>query len=219
MKFVCNKDDILNEIIYSMDFTSQRNSLSITSNVYLETAGGGRLIIRATDQKLGFSTEIAVETLQEGRTTVFCEKLLNILRSLPNTRIDFSLQDGMLTIKPEEQNIDFKLRTIGADEFPALEDSETSSYFTIPPQKTFTDMANQTMFAISEDETRYFLCGLYLERNASGMNMVATDGRRLSIVERTFEEELPMFPSIIIPPKFFIELKKLSTDEACLILQ
>lgn len=113
MKFVCNKDDILNEIIYSMDFTSQRNSLSITSNVYLETAGGGRLIIRATDQKLGFSTEIAVETLQEGRTTVFCEKkLLNILRSLPNTRIDFSLQDGMLTIKPEEQNIDFKLRTL-----------------------------------------------------------------------------------------------------------
>ncbi|WP_320122436.1 DNA polymerase III subunit beta [uncultured Sphaerochaeta sp.] len=216
MKFVCNKDDILNEIIYSMDFTSQRNSLSITSNVYLETFNG-RLIIKATDQKLGFSTEIAVETLQEGRTTVFCEKLLNILRSLPNTRIDFSLEDGMLTIKPEEQNIDFKLRTIGADEFPSLENSESSSYFTIP-QKTFTDMANQTMFAISEDETRYFLCGLYLERNASGMNMVATDGRRLSIVERTFEEELPMFPSIIIPPKFFTELKKLSTDEGMLDL-
>ncbi len=216
MKFICNKEDILNEILYSMDFTSQRNSLSITSNVYLETFGG-KLIIKSTDQKLGFSTEIAVETLQEGKTTVFCEKLLNILRSLPNTRIDFSLEDDMLTIKPEEQNIDFKLRTIGADEFPSLEDSETSSYFTIP-QKTFTDMANQTMFAISEDETRYFLCGLYLERNTSGMNMVATDGRRLSIVERTFEEELPMFPSSIIPPKFFTELKKLSTDEGMLKL-
>jgi len=79
-------------------------------------------------------------------------------------------------------------------------------------------MANQTIFAISEDETRYFLCGLYLERNASGMNLVATDGRRLSLVERTFEEGLPMFSSIIIPPKFFTELKKLSTDEGMLEL-
>ncbi|NLA97778.1 MAG: DNA polymerase III subunit beta [Spirochaetales bacterium] len=216
MKFVCSKEAILTEIIYSMDFTSQRNSLSITSNVYLETYND-TLVIRATDQKLGFSTHIAVQTLQEGKTTVFCEKLLNILRSLPDTNVEFNVEDGMFTIKPVSQNIDFKLRTITPDEFPALETAPEGQYFTVP-QKAFSVMANQTIFAISEDETRYFLCGLYLERNASGMNMVATDGRRLSIVERTFEENLPMFTPVIIAPKFFTELKKLSTDEGMLEL-
>jgi len=216
MKFVCSKETILTEIIYSMDFTSQRNSLSITSNVYLETYDD-RLIIRSTDQKLGFSTEIAVQTLEEGKTTVFCEKLLNILRSLPDTNIIFSVTDGMFAIKPESQSIDFKLRTIAADEFPNLEKPEDAPFFSIS-QKAFIDMANQTMFAISEDETRYFLCGLYVERNASGINMVATDGRRLSLVERSFEEELPMFPSVIIPPKFFNELKKLGTEEGVMEL-
>ena len=216
MKFVCNKEAILTEIIYAMDFTSQRNSLSITSNVYLETFKD-RLLIRATDQKQGFSTEIAVETKEEGKTTVFCEKFLNILRSLPDAPIEFTAQDGMFGIKPTGQSIDFKLRTVGAEEFPPLEEAGTAPYFSIS-QKAFSDMANQTIFAISEDETRYFLCGLYLERNASGMNLVATDGRRLSLVERTFEEGLPMFSSIIIPPKFFTELKKLSTDEGMLEL-
>ncbi|MGE4583085.1 MAG: DNA polymerase III subunit beta [Sphaerochaeta sp.] len=216
MKFVCSKEAILNEIIYSMDFTSQRNSLSITSNVYLETFND-RLLIRATDQKLGFSTEISVQTLEQGKTTVFCEKFLNILRSLPDTTIQFTASDGIFAIKPTDQSIDFKLRTVGAEEFPSLEEPQDAPFFSIP-QKSFTDMSNQTMFAISEDETRYFLCGLYLERNASGMNMVATDGRRLSIVERTFEENLPMFPPVIIPQKFFVELKKLSTDEGMLEL-
>lgn len=214
MKFVCNKESILTEITYSMDFTSQRNSLSITSNVYLETFSD-RLVIRATDQKIGFSTEIPVQTLQEGNTTVFCDKMLNILRSLPEGDIQFTLEDGMFEIKPVSQSIDFKLRTINSDEFPALEEPGDVPYFKVP-QKSFIDMGNQTIFAISEDETRFFLCGLYLERNSSGMNMVGTDGRRLSIVERTFDDEIPMFSPIIIPPKFFQELKKLCNDEGVL---
>lgn len=216
MKFVCSKESILTEIIYSTDFTSQRNSLSITSNVYLETYSD-RLIIKATDQKIGFITEIAVQTLQEGKTLVFCEKLLNILRSLPDGNVEFDATNGTFSIKPEKEHIDFKLRNISADEFPDMEESPSSPFFTIS-QKAFSDMASHTIFAVSEDETRHFLCGLYLERNTSGMNMIATDGRRLSIVERTFEEELPMFSPIIIPPKFFTELRKLSTDEGVMEL-
>ncbi|MDD3902240.1 MAG: DNA polymerase III subunit beta [Sphaerochaeta sp.] len=216
MKFVCSKESILNEIIYSMDFTSQRNSLSVTSNVYLETSND-RLIIRATDQKLGFNTEIAVQTLEEGSTTVFCERFLNILRSLPEADIQFTSENGMLAIKPVNQSIDFKLRTITSEEFPSLENIGENQYFSVS-QKVFNDMANQTIFAISEDETRYFLCGLFIERSSVGINLVATDGRRLSIVERRFEEELPTFPSVIVPAKFFIELKKLSNEEGLLNL-
>ncbi|MDT4762453.1 DNA polymerase III subunit beta [Sphaerochaeta sp. PS] len=216
MKFVCSKDSILNEIIYSMDFTSQRNSLSVTSNVYLETFDD-RLVIRATDQKVGFSTEIAVQTLEKGKTMVYCDKFLNILRSLPDSEIQFTAQSGVFAIKPVNQTIDFKLRTINAEEFPTMESIGDNSYFTVS-QRSFSDMANQTIFAISEDETRYFLCGLYLERTATGMNMVGTDGRRLSIVQRKFDEDIPAFSPVIIPPKFFAVLKKLSTEEGSLNL-
>ncbi|AEV29714.1 DNA polymerase III, beta subunit [Sphaerochaeta pleomorpha str. Grapes] len=216
MKFACNKETILNEIIYSMDFTSQRNSLSITSNVYLETFDD-KLIIRATDQKIGFSTEIAVQTIENGSITVYCDRFLNILRSLPNSEIQFSTKDGMLAIKPTNQTIDFKLRTISGDEFPQMETIGETPFFSVS-QRDFNEMATQTIFSISEDETRFFLCGLYLERSSTGMNMVATDGRRLSIVERKFSEEIPSFPPVIIPSKFFIELKKLSSDEGLLDL-
>lgn len=216
MKFVCNKESILNEVIYSMDFTSQRNSLSVTSNVYLETHDN-RLIIRATDQKVGFSTEIAVQTEIPGKAMVYCDKFLNILRSLPEGDIEFISQNGVFSIKPAGQNIDFKLRTINADEFPALEQIGDNTFFSLS-QKSFNDMANQTIFAISEDETRYFLCGLFLERTPTGMTMVGTDGRRLSIVERKFDDEIPAFAPVIIPPKFFTVLKKLSTDEGVLNL-
>jgi DNA polymerase-3 subunit beta len=211
MKFACNKENILDEIIYSMDFTSQRNSLSITSNVYLETFDD-RLVIKATDQKVGFSTEIAVHTIEPGSTTVYCERFLNILRSLPESEIQFSTGDGMLSIKPTGQTIDFKLRTIGGDEFPAMEEVGETPFFSVS-QKDFNEMANQTIFSISEDETRFFLCGLYLERSSTGMNMVATDGRRLSIVERRFSDDIPAFPSVIVPAKFFQELRKLSSGE------
>ena len=83
MKFYCKQQDILNEIVYSMDFTQQRSSLSILSNIYLETRNN-ILIIKATDNAAGFSTQIPVETKEEGNTTVYGEKFLEILRLLPS---------------------------------------------------------------------------------------------------------------------------------------
>ncbi len=216
MKFVCSKEIILTEIIYAMSFTSQKNALSITSNVFLQ-AKGSSLSIKATDLKVGFSTEIPVEVFEEGKTLVSCTKFLEILRSLPDGDVEFISSNGIFAIKPVSQSIDFKLRTITTDEFPALEKGEGLTYFPIA-QKAFTEMIDQTHFSAAEDDSRQFLNGVFLERTKGGLTMVATDGRRLSIVERTFTDEMDQFNPIIIPTKFLTELRRLASGEGTLSL-
>lgn len=213
MKFYCNQENILNEISNAMDFTQQRNSLSILSNIYLETRNNV-LVIKATDNSMGFSTQIDVETIEEGNTSIFGDKFLEILRLLPNTKILFETKDKTINIVPEGTSIKFNssLKVMDGSEFPALEDNGEVPFFSIG-QNAFLGMSEQTLFSVGTDETRPYLCGLHLEKTPVGLTMVATDGRRLSMVERKIAEQIPDFKSIIIPPKFFTELKKLSTGE------
>ncbi len=216
MKFACQKNMLLKEIVLALDFTSQRNTLSIVSNVLLETHGNS-LVIKATDQKVGFMTEIPVETMQSGSTTVFCDKFLGILRSLPDEPITFEEEGEKLLIYTEKKSIDFELRTISADKYPELERIPEDSFFPVG-QKDFFGMIDQTIFAISDDETRYFMNGVYLEQESEGLVMVATDGRRLSFINRKFEQAIPSFNPVIIPAKFLTLLKKAGTGEGELLL-
>ncbi len=211
MKFACQKNMLLKEIVLALDFTSQRNTLSIVSNVLLETRNN-TLIIRATDQKVGFTTEVPVETIEEGSSTVFCDKFLGILRALPDETIIFEESGDKLLIHPEKKSIDFELRTISADKYPSLETSSSDSYFPLS-QKDLFFMIDQTIFAISDDETRYFMNGVYLEQNENGLVMVSTDGRRLSFISRKFDQPIPSFTPVIIPAKFLTLLKKAGSGE------
>jgi DNA polymerase-3 subunit beta len=211
MKFACQRNTLLKEIVLALDFTSQRNTLSIVSNVLLETRAN-KLIIKATDQKVGFTTEIPVETIEEGSTTVFCDKFLGILRALPEETIIFEESGDKLLIHLESKSIDFELRTISADKYPNLEMSHSDSFFPVS-QKDLFFMIDQTIFAISDDETRYFMNGVYLEQDANGLVMVATDGRRLSYINRVFEQSIPSFTPVIIPAKFLTLLKKAGTGD------
>lgn len=218
MKFYCKQEDILNEIAFAMDFTQQKNSLSILSNIYLETKDD-ILTIRSTDTASGFTTQIPVQTVEEGSTIVFGEKFLDTLRLLPNTTILFAQKDNVLKISPEDSTVKFNstLKVMDASDFPELESADADSFFTIG-QKAFITMSDQTSFSVGTDETRQFLCGLYLEKSPVGMNMVATDSRRLSLVERKFSENIPDFKPVIIPVKFFNELKKLAPGDGVMDL-
>ena len=112
MKFACHKSSILKEIVLALDFTSQRNALSVVSNVYLETKDN-LLYIKATDQNVGLKSVIPVETIEEGATTVFCDKFLGILR--PSRRDDcFEEVHDKLFIQVENKAISFELRTISS---------------------------------------------------------------------------------------------------------
>jgi DNA polymerase-3 subunit beta len=111
MKFVCNKNNILKELSNALDFTSQRNTLAVYANVCL-ILEGNNLTLKATDQKMSYVSELTVDGLQDGSTTVVCDKFLNIIKNLPDSNIVFEDSEDKIKISPEGTSIEFKLRTI-----------------------------------------------------------------------------------------------------------
>ncbi len=211
MKFTCEKTSLQKEISIAQEIISTRNALSILSNVLL-VAEEGNVTIKATDLKVSFQTDIPADVAEAGDTTVFCDKLLGILRSLPEGDIEFELSDGRLIIRPLFKKIDFQLKSIAGDKFPEFQEVSEDNFFEIP-QKDFIEMIGQTIFAVSDDETRYFMNGVYLEKQENGLSMVATDGRRLSYIEKSFESALPDFEAVIVPPKVLNLVRKLAGGE------
>jgi DNA polymerase-3 subunit beta len=216
MKFTCNKDTILKEIALALDFTTSKNALSILSHVALETKNN-QLIIKATDQKMGFKSIIEVETVNEGQTCVYCDKLLGILRNMPDDTIVFEEKNGNMRVSHIKKAIDFDLRTVKGDKFPELQESVDFNFFSLP-QKDFFDMVDQTIFAISDDEIRFFMNGIFMEQDPNGLVMVATDGKRLSYINRKLENPVPSFTPVIIPAPFLNILKKVNTNEGSIEL-
>ncbi|KGE71922.1 DNA polymerase III subunit beta [Spirochaeta lutea] len=213
MKFTCERDVIMKEIQIAQEIISSRNALSILSNVLL-SADDGALLIRATDLKVSFETRIPIEVSDPGTTTVFCDKLLSILRTLPQGEVSFEIQDNdRFVIKPLfKNNIDFRLKSIGSDKFPEIQTADRNLYFELP-QKELIEMISQTVFAVSDDETRYYMNGVYLVKKENNLVMVATDGRRLSYIAKDLNTTIPEFEGVIIPPKILHLIRKLASGE------
>jgi DNA polymerase-3 subunit beta len=216
MKFTCERDIIIREISIAQEIISSRNALSILSNVLLE-ASENTVLIRATDLKVGFETRIPADVSVSGSTTVFCDKFIGILRSLPAGDIEFEqTTDGKdsdsFVIRPVFKKIDFRLKSIASDKFPEIQTASDELFFDFS-QKDFMEMISQTVFAVSDDETRYFMNGVYLENNEGNLVMVATDGRRLSYISKHSESALKEFPGIIVPPKVLNLIRKLASGE------
>ncbi|MDX9800119.1 MAG: DNA polymerase III subunit beta [Spirochaetia bacterium] len=216
MKFTCNKNSIINEISIAQDIISSRNALSILSNVLIE-ADTNSLVVKATDLKVGFETRIPVSVETPGSTTVYCDKFLGILRAMPEGDITFTVENQKLDIRSSDGNINFQLKIIESEKYPSLKNVSDDSYFSIS-QKDLIEMINQTIFAVSDDETRYFMNGVYLESRDGKIIMVATDGRRLSLINKESSSLAENFESIIIPVKILGLIKKLASGEGEFLL-
>ena len=211
MKFTCEKNLLLKEITIAQEIISSRNILSILSNILL-VVSNNTLTIKATDLKVAVETKIPVDVSLPGSTTIYCDKFLGILKALPEGEVEIELVENNLKIKPLFKKIDFTLKSTASDKFPEIRDINSNKYFELP-QKEFIEMISQTIFAVSDDETRYFMNGVYLEKKENELAMVATDGRRLSFIKKSFEKMNTNFESIIIPPKILIIIRRLSSGE------
>lgn len=212
------RDQIVQEIQIAQEIISSRSNMSILSNVLLQ-AQENTLTVRATDLKVSFETTLSVTVTEPGVTTVFCDKLLGILRSVPSGEIEFE-QNPQSTgenfvIRPKFKKIDFKLRSIAADKFPEIQTQSSGGYFEFP-QDQFIEMVSQTVFAVSDDETRFFMNGVFMETNEENLVMVATDGRRLSYISQEVPKGISEFDGVIIPPKVLNLVKRLAGGEGTL---
>jgi DNA polymerase-3 subunit beta len=215
MKFVCERNVLLKEISIAQDIIQSKNAISILSNIYLEAAGGD-LIIKSTDMKVYFETKIPVNVLEEGTTTVFGDKFLGYISNIPDGEVEFAQEGGKITIKPRNKKSKFQLKSIASDKFPEFPVVSTESYFEIPV-KNFREMIKQTVFAVSDDETRYFMNGVFCEKQGDRIVMVGTDGRRLACVEES-AESVRDFAGVIVPPKILSLIQKRAGDEGPIAL-
>ncbi|MDR3334169.1 MAG: DNA polymerase III subunit beta [Treponema sp.] len=211
MKFTCERNVLLKEIAIAQEIISSKNAISILSNIYIE-AENDTLTIKATDIKVNFETKVPVTVLEPGSTTVFGDKFLGILNSIPDGELEFEQVDQKTTIKPTLKRIRFQLKSIASDKFPEFPMPKDESFFNMPI-KDFKGMIAQTIFAISDDETRYFMNGVLFEKLDSKIVMVATDGRRLAYISKEAGPEIQDFSGIIIPPKILHIIMKRAGDE------
>jgi DNA polymerase-3 subunit beta len=211
MKFTCERSVLLKEITIAQEIILSKNAISILSNIYLE-AKNDTLFIKSTDIKVNFETQAPVTVLEEGATTVFGEKFLGILNSIPDGEMEFDQNDIKIVIKPLSKKIKFQLKSIASDKFPEFPVPNKDSRFELPV-KDFKEMILQTVFAVSDDETRYFMNGVFFEKQDDKLTMVGTDGRRLAYICKEAGNEIPEFSGIIIPPKILNILLKRAGDE------
>jgi len=210
MKFTCERSILLKEIAIANEIISSKNAISILSNILLE-ANEGMLTIKATDRYVNFETKVPVDILKEGSVTVFGEKFYGILNSVPDGEIEFEQLDNKINIKTLAKKAFFQLKSIASDKFPEF--AAAGKEFFEMPIRNFKEMIQETIFAISDDETRYFMNGVFFEKTEDKFIMVATDGRRLAFINKAAETEIEDFSGIIIPPKILNIVLKRSGDE------
>jgi DNA polymerase-3 subunit beta len=201
---------LLREINIAQEIISSKNAISILSNIYIE-AENDELVIKATDMKVNFETKVPVTVLEPGSTTLFGEKFLGILNSIPEGDLEFDQKDIKITIKPSVKKIHFQLKSIASDKYPEFPVS--SGVFFDIPVKDFKEMIVQTVFAVSDDETRYFMNGVFFEKDGDKIIMVATDGRRLAYANKTVDKNINDFTGIIVPPKILNTIMKRAGSE------
>jgi len=210
MKFICERSILLKEISIANEIIASKNIISILSNVYLE-ACEGFLIIKATDMKVNFETKIPVDVIDSGSVTVYGDKFLGTLNSFPEGDIEFETNDAKMYIKTKVKKVQVQLKSIASDKFPEFTASAKDSFEI--PIRDFKDMIEETIFAISDDETRYFMNGIFFEKADNKFIMVATDGRRLAYVNKEANTGIDDFSGIIIPPKILNIVVKRAGDE------
>jgi DNA polymerase-3 subunit beta len=214
MECFIEKEDLLRCLYLVQGVVEKRSSLPILAHVLIEAAEG-IVSLGATDLEVGIRQQCKSTVKKNGAVTTDARKLYEIIRELPPERISLRASgNGWLDVSSGKSR--FRLASLDPKEFPAVVPTEQATG-TSPPvtaalsAKTLREMVEKTLFAASPDETRLQLSGVYVEAQEEGkLRMAASDGHRLSLIERkTTIPELSAWPHTILPRKGLIEARKL----------
>jgi len=205
MKLVTSKEHILEGLQKVQSGISARSTLPILNNVHLRTEGG-KLELTATDLEVSVQTTCDAKINREGGTTLPARRLFSIIKELPLSDIEISVDDkDVATIKSGSSV--FKIIGISEEEFPPVPEFEGHRTFSLE-QATFKKMLAATHYAASTEESRYILNGVLLSFRDDKLTVVATDGRRMALYEHAMEFSEQSAGELVIPNKTINELIK-----------
>src|SRR5216684_6115190 len=218
MEFAIERSSLQNGLALAQGIVERRNTIPILGNVLMETKGSS-LLLSATDLEVGIRTEITCQSAKPGTITLNARKLFEIVREAEADSVALkSLEGDWVELKCGRAR--FKMMSLDPRTFPAMPKQGEG-----PPPKDTTrkpfkaeltisaevlaTLIDKTIFAVSPDETRYNLSGVYIEASPNNVvRMVATDGHRLALIERE-AGKFAMEGGAILPRKGLSELRKL----------
>jgi len=210
MKLSVSKEKLLEGLQTVQNVVSTRTTLPILSNVLLE-AGDGQLRLTTTDLDVGMRGAIEATIEKPGAATLPARRLFTIVRELPSAEILLEVDSKSVASIRCGPSF-FKILGLPQEEFPPLPKFEGAKTFTLR-QKDLKDGLRKTAYAISTDETRYVLNGILFSFKDNKLTLVATDGRRLALVDIELEFPRSHEVEIILPTKAVTELARLVSDE------
>ncbi len=216
MKFSIERSTLLKAVSQAQSVVERRNTIPILANVLIE-AEGSHVQFRATDLDIEVLDKVPAQVERPGATTVSAVTLHEIVRKLPDGALITLSNDsaaGRLTVAAGRSN--FNLTTLPKEDFPLMASTEYASNF-VAKAHDLRRLFDKSKFAISTEETRYYLNGVYMHvaeaEGSKTLRCVATDGHRLARIDATLPEGASDMPGVIVPRKTVGELRKLLEED------
>ena len=207
MKATIERATLLRGLGHVQSVVERRNTIPILSNVLIEANEEGGLRFMATDLDLQINETVEANVTQPGATTVSAHTLFDIARKLPEgAQVELSAAGGKMAVNAGRAR--FNLATLPRDDFPVIAEGELPHAFELPAS-TLRQIIDKTRFAISTEETRYYLNGIFFHVTDGELKAAATDGHRLARVTVPRPDGAQSMPDVIIPRKCVAELRKL----------
>ena len=215
MKLTIGQEEFITGLQAVQNVVSTRTTLPILSNVLLN-AVGDRLTLTATDLDVTISKTVEAKVEIDGNFTMPVKKLLSIAREVGGRQIEMDVSKNQCSIKSGSSA--YRVNGLPAEEFPPIPNFSGQTTIQMP-QDTVKTMLRRTSFAVSTDENRYVLNGLYLSFKENKLTMVATDGRRLALAEEDVELQDDNPLEVIVPTKAIQELSRSLGDKGDVEIQ
>jgi DNA polymerase-3 subunit beta len=208
MKATIERATLLKCLSHVQSVVERRNTIPILSNVLIEASGVGAVKIMATDLDIQVvETMNAVSVDVAGAITVSAHLLFDIARKLQDgSQVSLEVTDNRMTVKAGRSR--FSLPTLPRDDFPVIVEGDLPTSFELPAA-TLAELIDRTRFAISTEETRYYLNGIFLHVSDDELKAAATDGHRLARYTLKRPDGAEGMPDVIVPRKCVAELRKL----------
>jgi len=207
MKATIERAVLLKSLGHVQSVVERRNTIPILSNVLIDAREDGSIRLMATDLDLQVDESVPANVSQPGATTLSAHTLFDIVRKLPEgSQVELSAAEGKMQVVAGRSR--FNLSTLPRDDFPVIAEGELPTKFELPAA-TLRQIIEKTRFAISSEETRYYLMGIFLHVIDDHLRAAATDGHRLARVTVGKPDGADGMPDVIVPRKAVQELYRL----------
>ena len=207
MKATIERATLLKSLSHVQSVVERRNTIPILSNVLIDAREDGSIRLMATDLDLQVDESVPANVATPGATTVSAHTLFDIVRKLPDgSQVELNAAEGKMQLTAGRAR--FNLATLPRDDFPVIAEGELPTRFELPAA-TLRQIIDKTRFAISTEDTRYYLLGIFLHVADDQLKAAATDGHRLARVTVGKPDGADGMPDVIVPRKCVAELRKL----------